>query len=393
VACARRRWMREQGMFDPARLVFIDETSTFQRWRRLAGHPEPQQRRQESRFAANRDGLRYPSDLTDDEWAIVAPMIPPARHGGRRLSVNVREVLNGIFYVLRTGCQWRALPKDLPPKSTVHDYLELWDWDGTLERIHHALYGAVREQEGREASPTVAIIDSQTAKGGQKGGLGSILRGYDAGKKIKGRKRHILVDTLGLLLNVVVHPADVQDRDGAFHLLRRARRMFPFIERIFADGGYAGRKMALTVWRTGAWRLQIRQAIRHRRIRGPSQTMDCREDLRMDQSKSPPGSRLRALHDHRRRLLPHRHDPHLAQATCCKPLVMNPNFPYRLWVVKCILNLKCNDRLLDRDEIGPYWDLITIICLDSNAHWTASSTGKGYGAFFCDPMNELWQFL
>jgi len=131
----------------------------------------------EHRLAANRSGLRYPSDLTDAEWVIVEPMIPPARPGGRKRSVNVREVLNGIFYILWTGCQWKALPpKDLPPKSTVHDYLELWNWDGTLERIHHALYVAVREQEGREASPTAAIIDSQTAKGAQKGGLGSILR-------------------------------------------------------------------------------------------------------------------------------------------------------------------------------------------------------------------------
>ena len=112
----------------------------------------------EHRRAANRSDLRYPSDLTDDEWAVVAPMIPPARHGGRKRSVNVREVLNGIFYVLWTGCQWKALPKDFPPKSTVHDYLELWNWDGTLERIHHALYVAVRELEGREASPTAAII-------------------------------------------------------------------------------------------------------------------------------------------------------------------------------------------------------------------------------------------
>ena len=113
----------------------------------------------EHRRAANRSGLRYPSDLTDDEWAVVAPMIPPARHGGRKRSVDVREVLNGIFYVLWTGCQWKALPKDLPPKSTVHDYLELWNWDGTLERIHHALYVAVREQAGREASPAAAIIE------------------------------------------------------------------------------------------------------------------------------------------------------------------------------------------------------------------------------------------
>src|ERR1700757_1129403 len=139
----------------------------------------------EHRLAAERSGLRYPSDLTDAEWAIVEPMIPPARHGGRKRSVNVREVLNGIFYILWTGCQWKALPKDLPPKSTGHDYLELWNLDGTLERIHHALYVAVREQEGREASPTVAIIDSQTAKGTQKGGLGSILRATTRARRSK----------------------------------------------------------------------------------------------------------------------------------------------------------------------------------------------------------------
>ena len=103
-------------------------------------------------------------------------MIPPARHGKRKRSVNVREVLNGIFYVLWTGCQWQALPKDFPPKSTVHGYLDLWNWDGTLERIHYALYVAVREQDGRDASPTAAIIDSQTAKGAYKGGLCSILQ-------------------------------------------------------------------------------------------------------------------------------------------------------------------------------------------------------------------------
>ena len=125
----------------------------------------------EHRRMAGRKGLRYPSDLTDAEWALIEPMIPPAKRGGRRREVNVREVLNAVFYVLSTGCQWQALPKDLPPKSTVHDYLELWNWDGTLERIHHALYVAVREQEGREASPTAAIIDSQTAKGALKGGF------------------------------------------------------------------------------------------------------------------------------------------------------------------------------------------------------------------------------
>jgi transposase len=139
----------------------------------------------EHRRAARREGMRYASDLTDAEWALVEPMIPPARHGGRPRDVNVREVLNGIFYVLWTGCQWKASPKDLPPKSTVHHYFQLWDWDGTLERIHHALYVAVREQEGREASPTAAIIDSQSAKAAQKGGPRSIRRATMRARRLR----------------------------------------------------------------------------------------------------------------------------------------------------------------------------------------------------------------
>jgi len=130
----------------------------------------------EHRIAADRSGLRYPSDLTGAEWAVVEPMVPPAKHGGRKRTIDVREILNGIFYVLWTGCQWQALPKDLPPKSTVWAYFDLWTWDGTLERIHHALYVAVREQAGREASPTTAIIDSQSVKGAQKGGPCSTRR-------------------------------------------------------------------------------------------------------------------------------------------------------------------------------------------------------------------------
>ena len=130
----------------------------------------------EHRLTAGRCSLRYPSDLSDAEWVLVAPMIPPARRGGRRRSVDVREVLNAIFYVLSTGCQWKAMPKDLPPKSTAHFYFTLWDWDGTLERIHDTLYIATREAAGREASPTVAIIDSQSSKAAQKGALRSTRR-------------------------------------------------------------------------------------------------------------------------------------------------------------------------------------------------------------------------
>jgi transposase len=124
----------------------------------------------DNRGRYDRGGLRYPSDLTDEEWKLVEPLIPPARRGGDKRTVNLREVVNGLMYVLSTGCQWRAIPKDLPPRSTVHGYFDLWDWDGTLDRIHHELYVKCRESVGREASPTAAVIDSQSVKSAEKGG-------------------------------------------------------------------------------------------------------------------------------------------------------------------------------------------------------------------------------
>jgi transposase len=127
----------------------------------------------ENRRRYDRSQLRYPSDLTDDEWSLIEPQIAPAKRGGRKREVNVREVMNGVMYVLSTGCQWRAIPKDLPPRSTVFAYLDLWSYDGTLERIHHKLYVKCREQAEREASPTAAIIDSQSVKSAEKGGTRS----------------------------------------------------------------------------------------------------------------------------------------------------------------------------------------------------------------------------
>jgi len=124
----------------------------------------------ENRGRYDRSKLRYPSDLTDDEWAIIGPLIPPAKRGGNKRTVVEREVVNELMYILSTGCQWAALPKDLPPRSTVNDYFHCWTYDGTLDRIHHALYVKCRELAGREASPTAAIIDSQSVKGGEKGG-------------------------------------------------------------------------------------------------------------------------------------------------------------------------------------------------------------------------------
>ncbi len=135
----------------------------------------------------NRDGLRYPSDLTDAEWALVEPLIPPAKRGGRKREVDVREVLNGLLYVLSTGCQWRAVPKDLPPKSTLFSYFDLWNWDGTLGRIHQELYVKCREAMGREASPTAAIIDSQSVKSAEKGGVASTRAGMMRGKRSRAR--------------------------------------------------------------------------------------------------------------------------------------------------------------------------------------------------------------
>jgi transposase len=124
----------------------------------------------------DRSLLRYPSDLTDDEWKLVEPLIPPAKRGGDKRTVNLREVVNGLMYILSTGCQWRAIPKDLPPRSTLYDYFDLWSWDGTLDAIHHDLYVRCRAAVSRAASPTAAVIDSQSVKSAEKGGPRSILR-------------------------------------------------------------------------------------------------------------------------------------------------------------------------------------------------------------------------
>ncbi len=141
----------------------------------------------ENRGRYDRSKLRYPSDLTDAEWAVVGPLIPPAKRGGNKRTVDVREVVNGVMYVLSTGCQWAALPKDLPPRSTVNDYFRRWDYDGTLDRLHHALYVQCREQAGRAVSPSAAIIDSQSVKGAEKGGAASIRRATMRARRSRAR--------------------------------------------------------------------------------------------------------------------------------------------------------------------------------------------------------------
>ncbi len=141
----------------------------------------------ENRPRYERKGLRYPSDMTDEEWGYVEPLIAPAKRGGRRREVDVREVLNGVMYVLSTGCQWAYLPKDLPPSSTVYYYFDLWSHDGTLERLHHELYTKCRERIGRAASPSACVIDSQSVKSAEKGGPALIHPATTRARKLKAR--------------------------------------------------------------------------------------------------------------------------------------------------------------------------------------------------------------
>jgi transposase len=141
----------------------------------------------ETRLRHDRSGLRYTHDLTDEEWAEVEPLIPPARSGGNKRTVNIREIVNGLMYILGSGCQWRDIPKDLPPRSTIHDYLDRWSYDGTLDDIHHVLYMKCREQAGRQSSPTAAVIDSQSVKSAEKGGPASIRMAMMRGRRSKAR--------------------------------------------------------------------------------------------------------------------------------------------------------------------------------------------------------------
>ena len=183
----------------------------------------------------------YASDVTDREWTLTAPHLPAVRPGGRPRSVCLRRLVNAVFYLLQTGCQWRMLPRDFPPRSTVYGYFRAWIAGGVWAKLHDVLYRRTRDLEGREESPTAAIIDSQSVKTGADA---REMVGFDAGKRIKGRKRHLVTDMLGLMLRVEVHSAGVQDRDGAALVFDRITRRFPSIERFFADAGYQGPRVA-----------------------------------------------------------------------------------------------------------------------------------------------------
>lgn len=202
-----------------------------------------------------RDGLRYASDMTDAEWALLRRLLPPPSRWGRPRTTDLRRVVEGILYILSTGCQWRALPREFPPYSTVQGYFYAWRDTGRWQKIVTVLVRRARQKLGRSAKPTAAVIDSQSAPTAHAGGP----RGYDAGKRIYGRKRHIVTDTNGLLLGVHVHPANVQDCHGAVPLLERLRSKFPKLRHVFADRIYRGNQLVNALAPCGPWTIEIVQ--------------------------------------------------------------------------------------------------------------------------------------
>lgn len=184
------------------------------------------------------ESKRYPTDLSDEEWGLLETYLPASKWRGRPRLHSPREILNAVFYLLKSGCQWRMLPREFPPWKTVFHYFRAWRLDGTWERLNRTMRRQLREKLGRDPEPSAGIVDAQSAK---STGVGGEQRGYDGGKMVRGRKRHLLVDTEGLVVEARVHSAKVPDQDGIRRLLEPARSRLPRLSYLWVDAGYRGR--------------------------------------------------------------------------------------------------------------------------------------------------------